>query len=141
MPEPPIRAESAALSDEDTRKRDLVKQLMQKQTDRLVEFSKHLLTVSFSAIGVVLALKDKWIGANEANKKLLLGIAMVLFLFTGLLATLAASVYTYRVSLSDYADVDAEVTRVARLRYKLTWLGFAAAALATILVVFVALNL
>lgn len=137
MPEP-IQAESVALTDEDTRKRDLVKQLMQAQTQRLVDFAKHLLTVSFSAIGVVLALKDKWIGANASNKKLLLGIAMALFLITGLLATLAASVYTHRVSLSDYTDVDAEVTRVARLRYRLTWLGFTLAALATILVVAVA---
>lgn len=138
MPEPPIQAESVALTDEDTRKRDLVKQLMQAQNQRLVDFAKHLLTVSFSAIGVVLALKDKWIGANASNKKLLLGIAMALYLITGLLATLAASVYTHRVSLSDYTDVDAEVTRVARLRYKLTWFGFSLAALATILVVAVA---
>jgi hypothetical protein len=136
----PIPAESVELTDEDLRKRDIVKALRESQNQRLVDFAKHLLTVSFSAIGVVLALKDKWLGTDAPpHKKLLLGIAIALFLATGLLATLAASIYTHRVSLSDYTDVDAELDRVARLRYRLTWIGFGLSAAATILVAIIAI--
>ena len=51
-----IPAESSVLTEEDLRKRDIVEELMQSQNQRIVDFAKHLLTVSFSAIGVVLAL-------------------------------------------------------------------------------------
>lgn len=140
MADHPIPAESVELTEEDLRKRDIVKELMQSQNQRLIEFAKHLLTVSFSAIGVVLALKDKWLGTDAPPyKKLLLGIAVALFLATGLLATLAASIYTYRVSLSDYTDVDAELDRVASLRYRLTWIGYGLSVVATIIVAVIAI--
>jgi flagellar biosynthesis protein FliP len=135
-----IPAESSVLTEEDLRKRDIVKELMQAQNQRIVDFATHLLTVSFSAIGVVLALKDNWLGTDAPpHQQLLLGIAIALFLATGLLATLAASTYIHRVSLSDYTDVDAELHRVARLRYRLTRLGFGLSVIATIIVAVVAI--
>lgn len=135
-----IPGESSALTEEDSRKHDMVKELMQSQNKVIVDFAKHLMTVSFSAIGVVLALKDKWLSTDApSHQELLLGIAIALFLATGLVATLAASAYIHRVSLSDYADVDAEQHRVARLRHRLTSLGFGLSAVATIIVAAVAI--
>ena len=140
MADDTIPAQSSALTEEDSRKYEMTKELMQSQNKVIIDFAKHLMTVSFSAIGVVLALKDKWLGtAGRPHQELLLGIAIVLFLATGLLATIAVSAYIHRVSLSDYADVDAEVHRVARLRYRLTILGFALCLVATVIVAAVAI--
>jgi hypothetical protein len=122
------------MTEDDTRKRDVVKELIQSENKGIADFAKHLVTVSFSAIGFVLALKEKWLGTNAPlQQKVLLGLAIVLFMAAALLATMAAGIYQHRVSLSDYADVDTELHRVARLRYRLTRVGFAVLVLATIL--------
>jgi hypothetical protein len=135
-----LRAESSPLTDEDTRKRDLVKELMQAQSKVILDFAKQLVTISFAAVGVVISLKDRWIGADAPSyQEALLGVAVALFLVSALVATLAASARGLRVSLSDYADVDVEVHRVATLRHRLTLLGFGLAAVATTVVASVAL--
>lgn len=135
-----IPAVSSELTEEDLRKHAMVKDLMHSQNKVIADFAKHLVTVSFSAIGIVLALKDKWLGTNAPSyQELLLGIAIALFLVTGLVATLAVSAHILRVSLSDYADIDVELHRVARLRYRLTILGFGLSLVATIIVATVAL--
>ncbi len=136
-----IRAQGAPVTNEDSRRYDLVKSVMQAQTKVIVEFAKLLVTVSFSAVGVVVALKDKWLGDDPPSyQEVLLGIAVALFLATALVATLAASSYVHRVSLSDYADVDAEVHRVATLRHRLTIAGYGLALAATAIVAAVALG-
>jgi hypothetical protein len=135
-----IPAESTALTDDDVRKRDLVKELIQAQNQRLVDFAKHLLTVSFSAIGVILAFKEKWLPEGApSHHKVLLGIAVALFLVTAILSTLAASTYVHRVSLSDYAEVDVELQRVATRRYWLTQFAFGISVIAMVLVALVVL--
>lgn len=140
MPQHPIVAESSELSEDDLRKRDLVKDLVQNQNNVIVEFAKQLVTVSFTAIGLVLALKEKWLGAAaRPYQMLLLGAAIVLYLATGLIATLAASAQLYRVSLADYANVDSEIARVAKLRFRLTMIGVGLCGLATILIAFTAI--
>jgi hypothetical protein len=98
-------------------------------------------TTGFSAIGVVLALKEKWLGAHAALwQKALLGSAVALFLVSTLLATMAAAVYRHRVSLSDYADVDAELHRIAKLRYKLTTVAFGLLLLATVVIAVIVIS-
>jgi hypothetical protein len=135
-----IPGESSALTDEDTRKRDIVKKLLKSENKSVAEFAKHLVTVAFSAIGVVLALKDKWLGANPTDQqKLLLGVALALYLAAAIVSSLAAGVYGHRVSLSDYGDVDAELHRVATFRHRLTNLGLTFVVAATIVVALVAL--
>ena len=134
-----IQAEAVLLTEDDQRKRALVETLMQSQNQRIADFAKHLVSLSFSAIGVVLALKDKWLGAVALPyQKMWLGIAIILFLMTALLGTLAISTYVHRATLSDYANVDAELNRVARLRARLTRSGFALSVVATVIVVFIA---
>lgn len=116
---------SSAITEDDSRKRTIVEELIRSENKVVVGFAKQLVTTSFSAIGVVLALKDKWLGANPPLwQKALLGSAVALFLVASLLATMAAAAYRHRVSLSDYADVDAELHRIAKLRYRLTTLAF-----------------
>jgi len=122
---------SSAPAEDDIRRRTIVDELMQAESKAIIEFAKTLVTLSFSAIGVVLALKDKWLGPNPPSwQRALLGCSVALFLATSLLATMAAAAYGHRVSLSDFGDVDAELHRVARRRYKLTMSAFGLALLA-----------
>jgi hypothetical protein len=140
MSVPMIPGESSMLTEDDARKRDAVNDLIRSQNKVIVEFAKQLVTLNFSAIGVVLALKEKWLGVSPPlQEKVLLGIAVALFLAAALLSTTAAGAYPHRVSLSDYSEVDEEIQRVARLRYRLTLLGFGASVVATILVAAVVL--
>lgn len=135
-----IHGESSALTDEDSRKRDLVKKLMKSENKAIAEFAKHLVTVAFSAIGVVLALKDKWLDSPASfQQRMLLSIALTLYLAAALMSSLAAGVYGHRISLSDYGDVDAELHRVATFRHRLTNLGLMFTAAATAVVVLIAL--
>lgn len=135
-----IPAQSGLLTEDDLRKREIVRELIRAENQRIVDFAKYMLTVSFSAIGVVLALKDKWIGTNAPpHQKLLLGISIALLLATGLLATLAVSSRIHKVSESDYADVDSELHRIAGQRYRLTQLGFVFCVVATTIVAVVAI--
>ena len=135
-----IHAESSTLTDQDRLKRDLVKELIQSQNQRIVDYAKNLVTVSFAAIGVVLTFKEKWLGSDvRFDQRVLLGFAIILFLATGVVATLAASMYIHRVNLVDYTTVDDELNRVAKIRFKLTCLAFSLSAVATIFVVLVAL--
>jgi hypothetical protein len=140
MADPVVQGVSSELTDEDSRKRDLVKTLMTSENKAIAEFAKHLVTVAFSAIGVVLALKDKWLDSPAPfQQRMLLGIALVLFLAAALTSSLAAGVYGHRISLSDYEGVDAELHRVAMFRHRLTNLGLIFIAAATVVVVLIAL--
>jgi hypothetical protein len=138
MANPIISGVSSAPTDDDTRKQKLVSDLIQSENKTVIDFAKQLVTTSFSAIGVVLALKEKWVGANAALwQKALLGGAVALFLLAGLLATMAAAAYRHRISLSDYEDVDAELHRVASIRYRLTASAFGLLLLATLVIAIV----
>jgi|HubBroStandDraft_6_1064221.scaffolds.fasta_scaffold108265_2 hypothetical protein len=130
-----ISGVSSAPTEDDSRKRTIVAELIQSENKAVIDFAKQLVTTSFSAIGIVLALKDKWLGANALLwQKSLLGCAVALFLVASLLATMAAAAYRHHVSLSDYTDVDAELHRVARLRYRLTVSAFGFLLLATLII-------
>lgn len=135
-----VHAESSAPTDEDVRKRDLVKELLKSENKAIADFAKHVVTVSFSAIGVVLALKDKWLDPHPSRPQiLLLGFALLLYLAAALVASLAAGVYGHRVSLSDYEQIDAELHRVAAMRHRFTKLGLILTAVATVIIAFIAL--
>jgi hypothetical protein len=136
-----IAGVSSALTEDDSHKRTVVKELIQSENKVIADFAKQLVTTGFSAIGVVLALKEKWLGAHAALwQKALLGSAVALFLVSTLLATMAAAVYRHRVSLSDYADVDAELHRIAKLRYKLTTVAFGLLLLATVVIAVIVIS-
>lgn len=133
-----ISGESSTPTKDDSRKRTIVRDLVQSENKVVADFAKQLVTTGFSAIGVVLALKEKWLGADARLwQKAILGSAVALLLVSTLLATMAAAIYRHRVSLSDYADVDAELHRVATLRYKLTIASGALLLLATIVIAIV----
>ena len=138
---PVITAESSTLDAEDVRKRDLVAKVIAGENSRLIEVAKHLVTLSFSAVGVVLALQDKWlVKPAPARLKVALGAAVVLYLVASVLATLAAGVYVHRISVSDYTEVDRELHRVATVRYRLSVAGLTLILIATIVVCAVAIG-
>lgn len=141
MGQPIIAGESSVVTEEDVRKQGLVKDLIQNQTKVISEFAKQLVTMAFTAIGVVIAFKEKWLGATATRYQLLLlGVAIVFYLGAGLIGALAVSAQLHRVSLVDYADVDNEIARVVRLRFRLTMISFSLFAVATLLVAITAIG-
>jgi hypothetical protein len=130
-----ISGVSSAPTEDDSRKLKTVQDLVQSENKVIVDFAKQLVTIAFSAIGVVLALKEKWLGANAPIwQKAMLGVAVALFLTASLLATMAAAAYRHRVSLADYDNVDAELHRVAKFRYNLTTSAFGLLLVATVVI-------
>ena len=141
MARAPIRASSAPPSPQDVLHQQIVKELIQGQQKVLVDYGKHLATVAFAAIGLVFTMSDKWLGdAPAAGSARLLGLAVALYLGTGVVATVAAGVFLHRVSLADPGEVEEELGRVARLRFRLASVGFLLFVVATGLVAVVAIR-
>jgi hypothetical protein len=136
-----IEAESAPLTEGDKLRRELAKELIQSQSKRIAEFARHMTTVSFAAVGVVLSLKEKWVAdPAPAYAALGLGVAIALFLISGGVSAFAASAFLYRITLSDYGEIESELNRVARRRAHLTRAAFAFTAVGTALAAAVALG-
>jgi len=86
-----VSGESSALTEEDQRKRKLVSKLIGSENKAIADFAKHLATIDFAAIGVVLTLKEKWLGASPPSwQQAALGLAIVLYLAAALLSSRAA---------------------------------------------------
>jgi xanthine/uracil/vitamin C permease (AzgA family) len=137
-----IDAESAPLTEDDKLRRELAKELIQSQNKTITEFARHMTTVSFAAVGVVLSLKREWVGASASDSANIgLGLAIALFLASAGISASAASVYSHRVTLSDYGEIEGELHRVARLRALLTRAAFALSALGTGIAAGIALGL
>jgi hypothetical protein len=133
----PIPGESSLPTSEDSRKRDILSKIILTENQVVVDFAKHLVTISFSAIAIILTLKEKWL-TNSKNLHVataLLGTAMVLFLAAVLVSTIAIRAYRLRVSSWDYSDIEHELSRIARRRYLLTLAATTLCILATALVV------
>ena len=60
-----IHATSEEPSAEDTRLRTLVTDLISQQNKAMIDLAKSMLTITFTAIGVVLALQENWFGGSE----------------------------------------------------------------------------
>ena len=124
-----IEAESAPLTEGDKLRRELAKELVQSQNRSIVEFARHMTTVSFGAVGVVLGLKEKWIADPAPSYAVIgLGVAIALFLLAGGVSAFAASAFLHRITLSDYGEIESELNRVAQRRVRLTRAAFAFAA-------------
>jgi hypothetical protein len=137
----PISATSTRPSPLDVLNQQMVKELVQAQQRVLVDYGKHLATVAFAAVGLVFTLSEKWLGdAPAARNVRLLGLAVTLYLGTAMLATVAAGVFLHRVSFADPGEVEEELTRVARLRFRLASAGFFLFVIATVMVALVALG-
>jgi hypothetical protein len=137
-----IEAESVPLTEGDKLRRELAKELIQSQNKTITEFARHMTTVSFAAVGVVLSLKKDWIAAPAPEyATLVLGAAIALFLLAGGVSAFAASAFWHRITLSDYGEIERELSRVARRRALLTRAAFVSATVGTIFVAVIALGL
>jgi hypothetical protein len=121
-----IEAETAPLTEGDKLRRELAKELVQSQNRVIAEFARHMTTVSFGAVGVVLGLKEKWVADPAPRYAAIgLGVAIALFLLAGGVSAFAASAFLHRVTLSDYGEIESELNRVVRRRVRLTRAAFA----------------
>lgn len=120
-----IPASSEEPSDEDVRLRALVTELISQQNRAMIDLGKTMLTLTFTAIGVVLALHERWPGAptrSGAARTLLIAALVALFLSVPLYLTVVRG---YRVAVSpvDYQLVEEELSRLATLRNRLLTAG------------------
>jgi hypothetical protein len=134
-----VQAQGEPLTAEDMRKKKLVDDLFQAQNKTIIEFAKHIVTVSIAAIGVELALKDKWLSGQAASRHgaLILTIAISFFFLSAVICSATVCVQKIRVTSSDYENVDSELQRVASFRYRTTGAGVFFALLATCLTLIV----
>lgn len=132
----PIQGDSSPVTEEDTRKRGIVSDLILAENKSMVDFAKHLVTVSFSAVGVIVTLKSNWLAqaTNAHRTTILLVVAIVLFLAAVVVSSAAIKVQRLRVSGVDYGDVERELGRIARGRYRLTLVAAALCVAAVALV-------
>jgi hypothetical protein len=136
-----IPARSEDLNPEDLRRRALVTDLIAKENAVAIEFAKNLVTVSLSAVGIILALKDKWLeGLPDIGlRSTWLAVAVGLLLVASLVCAFAMRSVRLQVSLADYAEVDDELNRVVRQRHHLTMAGMALIAMSVVITTSVAL--
>jgi hypothetical protein len=140
MPKP-ITGSTSAPSDEDKEKRSLVNELIKSENQVTVDSAKNLATACFSAIGVSLALKDKWLGTNPPLRQtVLLGFSLAVFLLASLFSLMAVNSFRHRVTPTDFEDVLEEIHRVAKARHRLTSASFVLFVVATAMVAWVALS-
>jgi hypothetical protein len=129
-----IEAVSEEPSAEDVRLRTLVTDLISKQNQSMVDLAKNMLTITFTAIGVVLAIQQHWPGggATGAAKALVISALVALFVSVPVYLTVIKG-YRMAVSTTDYQLVEAELSRLARLRSKLINAGMVLTGLAAVL--------
>lgn len=130
-----IRAASEEPSSEDVRLRKLVTELITQQNTAMVDLAKSMLTITFTAIGVVLALQEKWFGGAALTggaRRLLIG-ALIALLFSVPVYLTVVKGYRMKVSTTDYQNVEGELTRLAALRQRLLSIGMALTGLAAML--------
>jgi hypothetical protein len=132
-----IHAISEEPSAEDARLRTLVTDLISQQNKAMIDLAKNMLTITFTAIGVVLALQEKWLGGSEqtgAARGLVIGALVALFLSVPVYLTVIRG-YRMAVSTTDYQLVEDELSRLATLRSKLVNAGMGLTGLAAALLV------
>lgn len=120
-----IAASSEEPSAEDERLRALVTELISQQNAAVVDLGKTMLTVTFTAIGVVLAVhergSDGLLGAGP-HRALLIAALVALFLSVPVYLTVVRG-YRVAVSAADYQLVEEELSRLATLRNRLLSAG------------------
>jgi hypothetical protein len=101
----------------------------------MIDLAKSMLTITFTAFGVVLALQEKWFGATSLTgtpRNLMIAALMVLLASVPAYLTVVKG-YRLKVSSTDYQLVEDELTRLARLRHRGLNVGLALTGIAAIL--------
>jgi hypothetical protein len=137
----PIEAESSKVTEEDTLRQDLVKGLLAEQGKVLSEYGMHVATLSFAAIAVVLTMGKDWLDQPmTALQKALLGVAIFLYLVAAAVGTIGAGLIEHQVTLDDYWEIEAELKRIAGIRFRAVSIAAVFACIATGIVAAAALT-
>jgi hypothetical protein len=135
MSEEVIRAASEEPSAEDVRLRKLVTDLISQQNQSMIDLGKSMLTITFTAIGVVLVLQQHWLGGSMvtgAAKGLVICALVALFVSVPVYCAVIKG-YRMIASMADYQLVESELSRLALLRRRLTNVGMVLTGLAAVL--------
>jgi hypothetical protein len=134
MADEAIQATSEEPSAEDVRLRKLVTDLISQQNKAMIDLAKSMLTITFTAIGVALALNKDWFGVSRqaGDRVLVVGALGALLLSIPVYLNVIRG-YRLAVSTTDYQGVEEELSRLAALRSRLVNAGMALTGLAAVL--------
>lgn len=128
-----VQAGGSLPTPDDEHLRQLASDVLANENKTVITFAKNLVTVCFSAIGVIVALQQ-YTSAHAAHRNIVvLGIAIALLLVASVVSSLAIQAVRLRVSENDYGMVSSELHRAAKYRYRLTWAALALIIVAVIL--------
>jgi len=136
---PMIIAEGSLPTADDDRLRKLANKTIANENKSVMTFAKNLVTVCFSAIGVIVALQQYTSAHTTRHNLVALGFAIGLLLAAGVVSSLAVAPVGLRVSENDYSEISNELHRAARYRYRLTRVALALIVLAIALATWVIL--
>ena len=128
-----VAAEGSLPTPDDEYRRQLASDVLANENKTVITFAKNLVTVCFSAIGVIVALQQ-YTSAHATHRNIVvLGIAIALLLLASVVFSLAIQAVRLRVSENDYGKVSSELHRAAKYRYRLTWAALALIIVAVVL--------
>ncbi len=130
---PVVVAEGSLPTPDDEHRRQLASEVLANENKAVMRFAKNLVTVCFSAIGVIVALQQYTSAHTTHHNIVVLGIAIALLLVASVVSSLAIQAVRLRVSENDYGEVSRELHRAARYRYRLTWVALALIIVAVVL--------
>ena len=131
----PIRASGELPTEEDLRLRQLMSDLLAQQNKSLVDLAQKMLTVTFAALGFVLALQERWFGGSSPVGLARIAIIAALVLLLGSVPVYLGVIKGYRLALTlfDYQDVESELSRLGIIRNLLSSIGIGMTAVAAAL--------
>jgi hypothetical protein len=132
-----VQATSDDLTPEDDRLRAILTELISAQNQSMIDVAQKMLTITFTGVGVALAIQEKWFGGSPqstvAKGFILAAIVMLLCSVPVYLGVIKAQ--NMAVTRNDYQFVEDELIRLARLRLHLVNVGMVMTGAATALLV------
>lgn len=128
-----VKAKGSLPTPDDEYRRQLARKVLANENKAVMRFAKNLVTVCFSAIGVIVVLQQYTSTHATHHNVVVLGIAIALLLVASVVSSLAVQTVRLRVSENDYGEVSNELHRAARYRYRLTWAALALIIVAVVL--------
>lgn len=132
-----ITATSDEESPEDERLLGILRDRILEQNQSMIDVAQKMLTITFSGIGVVLAIQEKWFTASTQSS---LSKTLVLTALVTLLGSVPIYLYVIKAKLlaatrNDFGMIEDELVDLAKLRRRGTSLGMTMTGLATLLLI------
>jgi uncharacterized membrane protein len=132
-----VQATSDSPTPEDKRLRGILTGLISEQNSSMIDVAQKMLTITFTGIGVALAIQEKWFGGSPQSD---LARGLVLASLITLLCSVpiylgAIKVQSLAVTRNDYESIEDELIRLAQVRRRLVNVGMLMTSLAAAILI------